>query len=129
MEKRLYPSGNDQIGRREQTTVPEKRASLSDRYWKLPWLVRIGVLVGGFIVVASTIGAVNRATGGALLEASGSSSPAAAPSPATPRAVDLPPGAITPGVYLVGTDVQPGTYRTQGAHPTRRRTLSATAGS
>lgn len=92
---------------------PSKSPTLSDRYWRLPWLVRIGLVIGGAVAAAALFGVINRA---GLLDSdrptrSGStSSGAAAQAPAA-----LPAGQIGEGVWFVGSDVQPGTYRSTGS--------------
>jgi hypothetical protein len=87
---------------------PTSKPSLSDRWYRLPWAARIGlVVVTGLAAVAVV---------GNLRQAGPSTQPrASTPPPAATSAV--PDGQIGPGVYLVGTDVTPGTYRTTGAYP------------
>ena len=83
-------------------TDPAPRPTLSDRYWRLPWLARIGLVIVG-VVGALVVVAQFR-----------DSQPAARPaasSPAQTPAVTA--GQIGPGEWLVGVDVQPGTYRVE----------------
>lgn len=92
---------------------PTKSPTISDRYWRLPWLVRIVLVIGVVIAAAGIFGVVNRS---GVLDSdrparSGSTSAGTAPQQTAP----LPAGQIGEGTYLVGSDVQPGTYRSVGA--------------
>ncbi|MDN5931873.1 MAG: hypothetical protein L0I24_12560 [Pseudonocardia sp.] len=91
---------------------PSKSPTLSDRYWRLPWLVRIGMVIGVLIVCGFVYGAMNRS--GALdVDRPARSGSAAGQASQAPTA--LPAGQVGEGTYLVGSDVQPGTYRSAGA--------------
>lgn len=88
------------------------RPSLSDRYWRLPWIARIGI-VGAGVVAVVVVGA--QIARNSPDRPAPSRPAAAAPAPASqPTAAALPAGQIGPGVWFVGTDVQPGTYRSSG---------------
>lgn len=81
------------------------------RRWRLPYLVRLPLVLAA-VVAALVIGwkATHPPT-------TSQSPTAAAPRSAAPVAVApaAPAGSIGEGVWIVGSDVQPGTYRSSGA--------------
>jgi hypothetical protein len=87
------------------------KPTLSDRYWRLPWIARIGAVVAVGLVGLFLFGLLGRDATTPTSRTPATAGPAA--SPATGSAV-LPAGQIGPGEWLVGTDVQPGTYRSDG---------------
>lgn len=86
------------------------KPTLSDRYWRLPWIARIGVVA--VIGVALIVG-FNTVRDNGDRDRAAPARPAAS-SPAQPDTATVPVGQIGPGEWLVGTDVQPGTYRSDG---------------
>lgn len=84
-----------------------RRPSISERYWRLPWLFRIGVVVVGGVAVLAALGVIGQGAGSSRDTAP--SRPAASVPAATPA------GQIGSGVWLVGVDVTPGTYRSTGS--------------
>lgn len=78
------------------------KPTLSERYWGLPWAARIGLVLVVGVAVVLAVNALGRPG------ASSRSAPAASPAPAVPA------GQIGDGVWLVGSDVAPGTYRSTG---------------
>jgi hypothetical protein len=90
---------------------PSRSPSLSDRYWRLPWLARIGLVLVAVVVGGVVVAAVNRS---AVIDSGGSARPSAA-APVEDRRPAVPAGQIGEGVWLVGQDVEPGTYRSPGA--------------
>ena len=99
-------SANNAAGRRETWGMTD-----TQRRWRLPYLVRLPLVLAA-VVAALVIGwKVTHPQGAAQPRASApavSASPVAA-APATPA------GSISDGVWIVGSDVQPGTYRSSGA--------------
>lgn len=88
-------------------TEPSRPPKLSDRYWRLPWPVRIGLVVIAALAALALIGQIRQATPDQTRAAP--QREAAAPTQAA-----LPAGQIGAGEWLVGTDVAPGTYRSTG---------------
>jgi hypothetical protein len=76
----------------------------------MPYVVRLVLVIGAVVaglVIAAKMGIVGNTAAPATAR------PAAVPPASSAPAV--PAGAIGDGVWLVGTDVQPGTYRSDGA--------------
>jgi hypothetical protein len=83
----------------------------STRYW-----VWAAVGIGAALLLIAIAVAVGRlASTGADATPSTVTGPSTASSPALTRPAT--PAGIGPGVYIVGIDIQPGTYRTNGAVP------------
>lgn len=86
-----------------------KSPTLSDRYWRLPWPARIGLVIIAALGALALIGQIRQAT-----PDQGRAAPSR-PAATAASNQDLPAGQIGEGVWLVGSDVQPGTYRSAGA--------------
>lgn len=86
----------------------QRSSSLSERYWRLPWLARIGLVIVGGLAVLAAIGSIRQNDDG--LRGADAPRPAAE----VPAAAALPAGQIGPGEWLVGAQVEPGTYRSTG---------------
>lgn len=86
-----------------------QRQPSNTRYW---------LLSGGGVLALLAVVGLAVVTGQPGPATAGSAEPpttrTAAPATTPPK-----PAGINPGVYLVGVDVQPGTYRTDGAAPRR----------
>lgn len=86
-------------------TEPSRPPTLSDRFWRLPWVVRIGLVVVAGLGVLALVGQLRQAA---------PAQDRAAPTAAAPSQAALPAGQIGAGEWLVGSDVAPGTYRSTG---------------
>lgn len=87
---------------------PSKSPTLSDRYWRLPWPARIGLVVIAALGALALIGQIRQAP-----PDQGRAAPSQEAAVATGQA-SLPAGQIGSGDWLVGPDVAPGTYRSAG---------------
>lgn len=95
----------------------QHRPSLSERFQQLPLLARIAVAVVGVTIAVVGVNAVRQAGADSRTADTARSAAPAASQPAAPIATQpaaAPAGQIGPGEWLVGTQVQPGTYRSAG---------------
>lgn len=92
---------------------PSQSPSLPDRFRRLSWQGRLAVIVGGAVALVFVFGAVNGPQDAGPERVSRSDSRAAVELSASAAAT--PDGQIGEGVWLVGSDVEPGTYRSAGA--------------